>query len=549
MEVLPTLAAESVDCCVTSPPYYGLRDYGTGAWEGGDPECDHLRHAGNANKGNLAVTPMGDVCARCGAVRVDQQIGLEQTLDEYVQKLVAVFREVRRVLKPTGTLWLNPGDSYASQGGDHSGRGDNQVGVGAGVVRGAGNGDAGNRKPPAGLRPGDLMGVPWRVAFALQADHEQHTITAPTDRAWMAGLVDGEGCITCSAIPSKCNGNASHSVRLQVRMADVEAVERVVVITGANSVTYDQWPPSYQAARQRPAQQWKVSGDVAASIIADIYPFLTVKRRQAIVAWNLQRLKDGVVTRRGQRIPEENMEKRRVLHDVLHRLNQREAADIPGWCVEPSFEVTPGWILRSDLIWHKPNPMPESVENRCTKAHEYIFMLAKAPGYYFDAAAIAEKGVCPAGTRGGKASAERSNESRVNSRPPEAKVYDGTRNKRDVWTVATRGYSEAHFATFPPALIEPCILAGCPQEVCGACGQWAPEFGSALDRLPCPECGADMCEVGRRPGVVLDPFAGSGTTADVAATHGRDAVLIELSETYCGLIRNRLGKNLFAEVS
>jgi len=166
---------------------------------------------------------------------------------------------------------------------------------------------------------------------------------------------------------------------------------------------------------------------------------------------------------------------------------------------------TDGWYLRQDIIWHKPNPMPESVRDRCTKAHEYIFLLAKSPKYFYDAEAVKEPGVVPAGTKGAKGSAERFNAPGVNSRPPEYKVYDGTRNRRSVWTITTKPYKGAHFATFPPDLVEPCVLAGCP-----------------------------------KGGTVLDPFGGSGTTGAVAIEHGRNAVLIELNPKYVELIYKRI---------
>ena len=128
-----------------------------------------------------------------------------------------------------------------------------------------------------------------------------------------------------------------------------------------------------------------------------------------------------------------------------------------------------GWYLRQDIIWHKPNPMPESVTDRCTKSHEYIFLLSKSDKYYFDHLAIKEQGVTPAGTKGAKGSVERQNQFGVNARPPEYKIYDGMRNKRDVWSVNVRPYKGAHFATYPTALIEPCILAGSPEKICVEC--------------------------------------------------------------------------------
>jgi DNA modification methylase len=166
-----------------------------------------------------------------------------------------------------------------------------------------------------------------------------------------------------------------------------------------------------------------------------------------------------------------------------------------------------GWYLRQDIIWHKPNPMPESVQDRCTKAHEYIFLFSKKQHYHFDHEAIKEEGVIPAGTLAAKGSAERQNQKGVNARPPEYKEYDGQRNKRSVWTVTTKPYEGAHFAVFPTDLIEPCILAGAP--------------------------------VG---GVVLDPFMGSGTTAQVAQNLGRKYLGCELNPDYKPLQNKRLAQ-------
>lgn len=173
-----------------------------------------------------------------------------------------------------------------------------------------------------------------------------------------------------------------------------------------------------------------------------------------------------------------------------------------------------GWYLRQDIIWAKPNPMPESVTDRCTKSHEYIFLLSKSARYFFDAAAIQEPGVYPAGTMAAKGSVTRSKTPFVNGRPPEYKEYTGTRNKRSVWTVTTQPYPEAHFATYPEDLIQPCILAG------------------------------------SRPGdLVLDPFTGSGTTGVVAIRQQRRFVGIELNAEYVQLARRRIGNiaPLFAE--
>jgi DNA modification methylase len=303
-DVLKTLPAESVHCCVTSPPYFGLRDYGH-----------------------------------------DGQIGLEPTPDAFVAELVAVFREVRRVLREDGTLWLNLGDSYAS-----GGRTKRDVGS-----ENKGNAGAAQPfRPTDGAKPKDLLGIPWRVAFALQAD---------------------------------------------------------------------------------------------------------------------------------------------------------------------------GWYLRQDIIWHKPNPMPESVTDRCTKAHEYVFLLSKSGRYFYDAAAIADPAVyagqtCPVGGRNIAEWEEWSDsEAKTFERRtrPKAPIDVGeTRNKRSVWTIATRAFTGAHFATMAPDLAETCIKAGCPEG-----------------------------------GTVLDPFGGAGTTGLVADRLQRDAVLIELNPAYADIAQRRIVGDapLFAEVA
>ena len=296
-ETLKTLPAQSINTCVTSPPYFGLRDYG---------------HEG--------------------------QMGAEPTPDDFVVALVEVFREVRRVLRDDGTVWLNIGDSYAT--GTKASRQPGNKSFGESTAKAQGVPRIGT---PDGLKTKDLIGIPWRVAFALQAD---------------------------------------------------------------------------------------------------------------------------------------------------------------------------GWYLRQDIIWHKPNPMPESVTDRCTKSHEYIFLLSKSPKYYYDHEAVKEPAV--GGQTGSAAKFKRSDSKRAQTIPGQAYgthrddrpdiSYDADlRNRRSVWTVPTRPYKGAHFATFPPALIEPCILAGCPHG-----------------------------------GAVLDPFGGSGTTAGVAVGSGRNAVICELNPEYVDLIAERV---------
>jgi DNA modification methylase len=434
---------DSVDCVVTSPPYYGLRDYGTGTWVGGNPDCEHQGEKMGNNRNfidfegrgsNNASLETGD-CIKCGATRKDSQIGLEESPQQYIERLVQVFRDVRRVLKPTGTVWLNIADTYCSTGKSH------------------------------GLKPKSLILIPFRLAIALQED---------------------------------------------------------------------------------------------------------------------------------------------------------------------------GWIVRQDIIWTKNNPMPESVKDRCTKAHEYIFLLTKSKKYYYNNNAILE--------------------------PCISKTPKKMKNKRSVWNVNTKPYKKAHFAVYPPELIEPCILTT-PKLVCASCGigyvekqqvdklltseeveeikrsiietstkqkkpyaviekefrnqviefrnlpqhdllriylsKWRKKAGLTIDEIenhfgtqaphhwfekggsyPTVEdfltlkelLGLDntfdkqltqvffksglknensystvaivkdcVCETNETTkAIILDPFAGSGTTGGVAEKHGRDSILIELNPEYASFIPERI---------
>lgn len=283
----------SVNCCVTSPPYFALRDYG----------CK-------------------------------EQIGLEESPEKYVEKLVEVFREVRRVLRDDGTLWLNLGDSYARSGGGVESKMNtvHKMKVGQKATYLAGGMQSIN-KVLDGLKSKDLIGIPWRVAFALQAD---------------------------------------------------------------------------------------------------------------------------------------------------------------------------GWWLRQDIIWHKPNPMPESVQDRCTKSHEYIFLLSKRPHYHFDNEAIKVPSKQDWGTRDRTNGKYHNEGTGLQPHSGLAKSYEMA-NKRSVWSVPTKPFKGAHFATFPPDLIQPCILAGCP--------------------------------VG---GTVLDPFGGAGTTALVSERNGRNSIMCELNSEYAQLASDRI---------
>jgi len=392
------VADKSVRCVVTSPPYFSLRDYQTAKWVGGGVNCDHKATKPDGGERKNRSVPEGrggvykDVCGKCGAKRIDEQIGLEETPELYVEKLVAVFRECRRVLTDDGTLWLNLGDSYwggkgqSSQAWSTENQDRDTLQKAQHQITGKGQTRPTDGKHPV-IKPKDLIGIPWMVAFALRAD---------------------------------------------------------------------------------------------------------------------------------------------------------------------------GWYLRAEIIWEKPNPMPESVTDRPTRAHEQIFLLSKSKNYYYDYQAILEpanydgrkdlvmkgsakyaNGFAPEGTNpqtvavkghvrwknkmqtgrterklegtgtagDGTGLKGHSGYFDTDGNPRVHQMEDGVfaRNKRTVWNVATKPYAEAHFATYPPELIEPCILAG-----------------------------------SEKGDIVLDPFSGSGTTGYVAVMHNRRYIGFDLNPEYNKLARKRI---------
>jgi len=424
LDQLRTMPDESVHCVVTSPPYWGLRDYGTGTWEGGDADCDHVARLARNDVSGSALEPgavfacpttgegskvspiyFRGLCEKCGAVRSDGQIGTESTPEEYVAGLVEIFREVRRVLRSDGTLWLNMGDCYATG----AGRVGDRAGGGTQGDHWQGLSTQPNRMPIPGLKPKDLVGAPWRLAFALQAD---------------------------------------------------------------------------------------------------------------------------------------------------------------------------GWFLRSDIIWAKPNPNPESVLDRPTSAHEYVFLLSKARRYFYDAEAVAEPSIESAAGNSSRhiADGSRGRSDHLGSSVP---WKGSTRNRRSVWTITTKPFKEAHFATFPPELPEICIRAGtsevgcCPE--CGAPWSRVVDRTRMLDGEPAadPPSRGELNRWrdktnGAQPGnwrygvasrtiawqiscdhsappvptVVLDPFAGAFTTGLVALRLGRSAVGVELSAAFADMGEARMRGDL-----
>jgi DNA modification methylase len=432
-------------------------------------------------------------CGRCGARRVDHQLGLEPTPEEYVARMVDVFREVRRVLRSDGTLWLNMGDSYAAGGGFAPDAPSNQARLrseSVGALHGASGASYmaranGPKKAPAGLKPKDLVGIPWRLAFALQQPYYTGRITAERDRVWLAAILDGEGTI-CGMRHVRDDGNVRTGC--------------MTFITNTSEALLDEcdriWPGSRYSEKvtseaSRPCWRWELqSAEDRSALVRELYPYLIEKRRQALVAWNLLEVVQAAkkLGRGGE--SDETKAKRELLVRILSDLNGRRAVDLPSWLREPPSLYEPGWYVRSDIVWSKSNPMPESVTDRPTKAHEYVFLLAKSPRYFFDQEAVREPAEW---RRWGDQTYSPEAESVYGQRvKPRTKAEltprnDGDRwneangrgftpnqagrNVRSVWEIATQPYPEAHFATYPEELVRRCILAGTSERGC------------------CPECG------------------------------------------------------------
>lgn len=499
-DVLRRLPDASVQCCVTSPPYFGLRDYG-----------------------------------------VASQIGLEPTPDAFVAEMVAVFREVRRVLRDDGTLWLNLGDSYAGSG--KTGGGAQGARTGAdGAGAGSPNGKGSWWSPRGtGLKVKDLIGIPWMVAKALQAPFYTGRIKRIEDRIWLAAMIDGEGCMFIHrrkagqgnhSAYTKKDGTVSRYSRtqdtygagLEVANTSLAIVERCMQIAGMGSICRQ------DKDRRQPLYRWNLRSNECRDLVAEVYPHLVGKQQQA-------RLLIGCPS---------SGPKAEAAHAAMIDLHNGKPSDVD--FPPPASLYEPGWYLRSDIIWSKLNPMPESVTDRPTSAHEHVFLFSKSERYHYDAEAIKEPAVAAdlgsfdggaqrnrdgsnansgRNYRGGKqaATAAASNASTARrmggsiERWDKAEAEGGPalkRNARNVWTIATRPFPEAHFATFPPELAERCILAGCPAG-----------------------------------GTVLDPFGGAGTTGLVADRLQRDAVLIELNHKYAAMAERRIAQEagLFADVA
>ena len=403
------LQDNSIDCVVTSPPYWGLRDYGTASYEGGDLNCQHTITDGIVDNKNNKLIERPDRasdkknCVKCGAKRIDKQLGLEPTYQEHIQNIVELFRAMKPKLKDSATIWLNYGDSYAAT-------------VNGTKAKDIKNDDRGFVDKPfstiqGSIKPKDLVMIPNRIAIALQDD---------------------------------------------------------------------------------------------------------------------------------------------------------------------------GWWIRSEIIWHKPNPMPESTKDRPTQCHEKIWLITKSRKYYYDAEAVREPcqdETIRRMTLGNKGKVGNNKNSTGwkqlnNYWGSEQSIKDANkgRNRRNVWTITTKPCKEAHFATFPKDLIEPCIKAGCPEKVCTKCGKpltkeiyrkekYNPGYGNQhtpkgthkkiggvyqkwleknppqITIKPSCDCNADFV-----PGVVFDPFGGAGTTAIVAKLLNRKSIMSELNPEYIEIAKKRIEK-------
>jgi len=480
LEILRAFEDNSINCCITSPPYWGLRDYG-----------------------------------------VDGQLGLEKTPEEYVAKLVEIFREVRRVLKGDGTLWLNLGDSYAG-----SGKGSNpdgtphpstllgKQGTNTGTVTGHNMPQKANE---IGLKPKDLVGIPWRVAFALQQPYYIGKIKDERDRIWLAAMMDAEGSI-CGTEYQNC-GRTKTNIYISITNTSVPIIDKCEMIFPQEvKHVYEKT----NSVSSRPCFRWDVERMETKSLfLREIYPHLIAKRKQAIIGYTFTEMQRGLESKKRGYLAKQN-EQRSWLLDALSKLNNGIDVDLPNWVIEPPPLFEPGFYLRQDLIWHKPNPMPESVTDRCTKAHEYIFLLSKSAKYYYDADAIRqphsqtsleryEYGHNAPVDATGKVSAASKTGAFQSERMGDFVNPLGV-NRRSVWTITTKPFREAHFATFPPDLILPCVLAGCSEN-----------------------------------GLILDPFMGAGTTAVVSKQNFRNYIGIELNPKYIEMAERRISDTIVSK--
>lgn len=576
------LADQSVHCIVTSPPYWGLRDYGTAKWEGGDPGCNHkpevksrITRERNGLTGGLDYMQAQEpnyhsACGKCGAIRIDNQLGLERTPEEYIANMVAVFRECWRVLRNDGTMWVNCGDSYASNGGGEPVQSINSKRNGGSDTLNSGK----SRNVANGLKPKDLVGIPWLLAKALQQPFYTGKIPKEIDRVWMAATIDAEGTICGFYHIRKDDGRPRTGVNINITNSSMLMLEHAANIWPTNIHRHD--TPGEGHLGTLDTFRWIINGNENKKLfLSEIYPYLVVKKCQALIAYNIMLFIDKAKHDGHTPQRDEIRDKRALLVQILSDLNNNKPVDLPSWIKEIPSLYEPGWYLRSDIIWSKPNPMPESVTDRPTKAHEYLFLLAKQERYYYDAEAIKEdfeesgikRQMYGRNNSWGDTRLADPRDNRDKGPRYEANALDisAGRNRRTVWTIPTAPYKGAHFATFPPALVEPCIKAGTSERgVCPKCGKgWRRVVEIGYEKIGSSTVGGRgrfsandnsgftgkpvmrrndttldwqpscTCDAGEPiPALVFDPFVGSGTTVKVAYDLGRRGVGLDLSLNY-----------------
>jgi hypothetical protein len=378
MLALRALPDEFVHCVVTSPPYWGLRDYGTGLWDGGDPDCDHAAGSTHLNVGfnERWGRPTGelqqeksqerlyrDVCGKCGARRQDRQLGLEPDPETYVARMVEVFREVRRVLRRDGTCWINLGDSYASGQVDRPGSSDAEKMRPHDRITRRG----GIAKPAVpGLKPKDLVGIPWKLAFALQQPYYTGRIKDERDRIWLAAIVEAEGCMFIHrrkagtpAYSKFCKKDGleveyqrtqdTFGVGLEVSSTDRAIVERCREIAGIGSVC--EQTPEQNARRKQKLYRWNARTNECRDVIRELYPHMIAKQHEARLVLGCPSSGDDA----------------RKAWESLKAIHQGEKPCIDFAPPEGMWER--GWFLRSEIIWAKldrtpcPNPLPIAQQN------------------------------------------------------------------------------------------------------------------------------------------------------------------------------------------
>jgi hypothetical protein len=414
-------------------------------------------------------------------------------------------------------------------------------------------------------------------------------------------MIDAEGTICGFTHVRKDDGTTRTGVHIAITNSSIALLDNAQRIWPTSRAEHNRHGDGHLGGLD--VYRWIAHGvESKAMLVRELYPYLIAKRTQALLAWNFFQMSINAKRLARTREAETVKAKRAAIVELMSRLNHAQPVDIPSWCEEPPPMYEPGYYLRSDIIWAKPNPMPESVTDRPTKAHEYMFLLTKSPSYYYDADAIKEENSPLTVKVHGPGKYETSDGTSKpmdglrgqrrdwNRDDPSSGLRNGRelngRNRRSVWTVATQPYSGAHFATFPPALIEPCILAGSAKQACEHCGAaWVrvvergedPLYVPLAERRPngatqpgnatvktgtfgngrptlsqsftpgceCPDNHGTACSV------VLDPFGGAGTTGLVADRLGRDAILIELNPAYAALGSDRITDDcpLFVNVS